>query len=64
MSQLIANNMDYSILADAYEAISKSPGRLEKTRLTGDFLSKTPSGDLRAAVMLLQGRVFPEYDER
>ncbi|MFP4401502.1 MAG: DNA ligase, partial [Candidatus Woesearchaeota archaeon] len=56
--------MDYSELADHYEKIENTSKRLEKTALIADILKKTSKDDKKRIVLLLQGRVFPEWDER
>jgi len=45
------------------DRISKTPKRLEKTDLVVELLQKTPKKDLPTVMMLLKGRVFPEWDD-
>jgi DNA ligase-1 len=55
--------MRFSDLCDAYLAISKTAKRLEKTSILADLLHKTPAADLGNVMMLLKGRVYPEWDK-
>ncbi|MFH1511286.1 MAG: ATP-dependent DNA ligase, partial [Candidatus Woesearchaeota archaeon] len=54
--------MNYSTLVEVYERLEATTKRLEKTRTIAEFL-KTAS-DLQSIMLLLQGRVYPNYDER
>jgi DNA ligase-1 len=56
--------MDYSVLVEVYEGLEATTKRLEKTRIIADFLKTVDASDLDCLVLLLQGRVFPTYDER
>lgn len=56
--------MDYLELARAYDKIEGSAKRLYKTKVIADLLKKTPEKDLEAVLLLLKGRVFPDYDSR
>jgi DNA ligase-1 len=54
--------MKYSSLTEVYEELSRTTKGLEKTKIIADFLDnikKEPE-----TIYLLQGRVFPDYDER
>ena len=56
--------MDYSELVKAYVKIEKTTKRLEKTYIIADLLKKTPDSNLKEIILLLQGKVFPTWDER
>jgi DNA ligase 1 len=53
--------MNYSQFVNLYEALSKTPKRLEKTEILSQFLKKLKEPEY---IYLLKGRVFPEYDPR
>lgn len=56
--------MDYRKLVDVYRSLENTTKRLEKTSIIAEFLKITPSKDLPTAMLLIQGKVFPEWDER
>ena len=56
--------MKYSELAAVYEKLDGTAKRLEKTEHLSDFLKKVPADCLEEIVLLLQGRVFPAWDQR
>ena len=56
--------MEYSKLAEFYQRLEKTTKRLEKTYILSELLSKTADKDLETVMYLLQGRVFPAWDER
>ncbi len=56
--------MKYSDLVKVYEQLEKHSGRLNKTYYISKLLGKTHLEDLDEVVLLLQGRLFPDYDER
>ena len=56
--------MDYSELVNLYEALEKTSKRLEKTEILSNFLKKVDKNDFEFVMYLLQGRVFPSWDER
>ena len=55
--------MKYKELVDFYIELSKTTKRLEKTRLTSEFLQKVPKDDLKEVIYLLQGKVFPDFSQ-
>jgi len=55
--------MKYSELAGTYEEMEKTSKRLEKTHIISRFLKKTKEEDIDQAILLLQGRLFPLWDE-
>ena len=56
--------MKYSELAAVYEKLDSTTKRLEKTGHLSDFLKNIPEDPLEEVVLLLQGRIFPAWDER
>jgi len=54
--------MKYSILCEIYEDLEKNPSRLKKTEILSDFLKKLKKD--KQIIYLLQGKIFPDYDER
>lgn len=56
--------MKYSELVDIYYELESTSKRLEKTHIISEFLKKASEEDLPQIVLLLQGKVFPAYDER
>ncbi|MBI4173749.1 MAG: ATP-dependent DNA ligase [Candidatus Aenigmarchaeota archaeon] len=56
--------MEYSKLADAYARLEKTAARLEKTAIVATVLQEASDHDLQEVTLLLQGRLFPDWDER
>ena len=56
--------MKYKKLAELYQALEKTSKRLEKTQYLAEFLKKAKKEDLKKIVLMIQGRVFPIWDER
>ena len=56
--------MEYSQLVDLYLELEKTTKRLEKRDLLAKFLTSCADEDLEHLISLLQGKVFPHYDER
>ncbi len=56
--------MKYLELAEVYEGLESTSKRLEKTWIISRFLRKTSADDLPSITLLLQGKVFPSWDER
>lgn len=56
--------MKYSLLADLFEKLSNTNSRLEKTSMLAHFIKETPQESISEVILLLQGRVFPEWDGR
>ncbi len=54
--------MEYSEIVEVYEQLEATSKGLEKTEILGKFLEKTEHEP--EIIYLLQGRVFPDYDER
>ncbi len=55
--------MKYSLLVELYGKLEATSKRLEKTYLISEFLKKTPETDLPHITLLLQGRIFPAWDD-
>ncbi len=56
--------MLYSKLADIYKQLESTSKRIEKTEIISNFLKSVPENELKDIIYLLQGRVFPQWDER
>jgi DNA ligase-1 len=56
--------MDYDAIVSVYERLEHTAKRLEKTWIISEFLKGVREDDLSDVVLLLQGTVFPSYDER
>jgi DNA ligase 1 len=56
--------MDFIDLTRAYVELEKTTKRLKKTYIVSQLLKETPEKDLDKVILLLQGRVFPQSDER
>ncbi len=56
--------MKYSELVEVYEKLEGTTKRLEKTYFLSEFLKKTDSSELDKTMLLVQGKVFPIWDER
>ena len=55
--------MKYLYLAQIYEKLESTSKRLEKTFYISKLLKKTEEGDIQHIVLLLQGKLFPDWDE-
>lgn len=56
--------MHYRDLSAVYTKLEQTSKRLGKTKIVADFLAAAPRAELPHLILLLQGRVFPSYDER
>lgn len=56
--------MEYSRLVEVYEELNKTTKRLEKTHIISEFLKDVSVEDAEHVMLLLEGRVFPNYDPR
>lgn len=56
--------MDYIKLVEVYQKLEATTKRLEKTFIISDFLKTIPEEALHETLLLLQGLVFPNWDER
>ena len=55
--------MRFSELCDTYLQLSQTSKRLEKTAQIADLLKRVPDSDMAEVMMLLKGRVYPEWDK-
>lgn len=56
--------MDYLELVKVYQELESTSGRLEKTKIISKLLKETSHETMKDIVYLLQGTVFPIWDER
>ncbi len=56
--------MQYLKLVEVYDHLESSSKRLDKTFYIAKLLSVTPEGDLTHILLLLQGKLYPPWDER
>ena len=56
--------MEYSKLVDCYQQLEKTTKILEKTYVISEFLKTVSDNDMQRVIYLLQGTVFPVWDER
>src|SRR3989344_5731364 len=56
--------MKYAELVELYEKLEATTKRLEKTYYISLLLKKTPTEDLEHITLLLQGKIYPDYDQR
>jgi DNA ligase-1 len=56
--------MKYLELVNVYEALAGTAKRLEKTKHLSEFLKRTDKGEIQQVMLLLQGLVYPPWDER
>jgi len=56
--------MEYRHLVEVYEKLSSTSKRLEKTYWVAQLLKSTSVQDLDSIILLLQGRIFPIWDEQ
>jgi DNA ligase-1 len=56
--------MQYSKLADVYDALESTTKRLGHVHIISEFLKDVSIVDLGTTILLMEGRVFPRWDER
>ncbi len=56
--------MKYINLVEVYQRLDSTTKRLEKTYFISELLRETPLEDLSRITLLLQGKIFPPWDER
>ncbi|MBW2992300.1 ATP-dependent DNA ligase [Candidatus Woesearchaeota archaeon] len=56
--------MKYSELVTVYDKLESTTKRLDKTNHIAEFLKKVSEQDIEIVTLLLQGIIFPKYDER
>ena len=57
-------SMKYEELVGVYEQLEGTSKRLEKTFFLSEFLKKVSDKDIDKVMLLVQGKVFPAWDER
>jgi DNA ligase 1 len=55
--------MQYKQLVECYDKLESTSKRLEKTYYISELLKKTSMDDLQITALLLQGKIFPGWDE-
>ncbi len=56
--------MKYSDLVELYKKLDSTTKRLEKTYHIAKFLEQTKEDDLGTVILLIEGRLFPHWDQR
>ncbi len=56
--------MEYIKLVEIYKKLEETTKRLEKTFIISEFLKPIQKEDIGEIVLLLQGKLFPDWDER
>ncbi len=56
--------MKYLELVDVYEKLENTSRRLEKIKVISELIKKTNDEDLQTIMLLIEGRVFPKWDNR
>ncbi len=56
--------MRYGDVVGVYEQLAKTSKRLEKTYLLSQFLKVIPVAEMEHVLLLVQGRIFPAWDQR
>ena len=56
--------MLYQELAEIFEQLSKTNSRLEKTAILASFLKTLPEAYIDQSILLLEGKVFPEWENK
>ncbi len=56
--------MHYSKLCEIYEELEKNPSRLKKAEILSEFLKTIKHEKHREIIYLLQGRVWPDWEEK
>ncbi len=60
---LFEKGMEYRVVAELFDDLSKTSSRLKKTTILASFLKKTDFKNFQEIILLAQGRVFPEWNE-
>ena len=55
--------MKYQKLVNVYQRLEATTKRLEKTHIISEFLKTVEAEDLPKVILLLQGKVFPNWDQ-
>ncbi|HAW60279.1 MAG TPA: ATP-dependent DNA ligase, partial [Actinobacteria bacterium] len=62
MKILVVIEMEYRLIADAYEKIEATSRRLEMTDHLVDLIERTPKDLIDKVVYLTQGKLYPDYE--
>jgi DNA ligase-1 len=54
--------MEYQKLVNVYQRLEATTKRLEKTHIISEFLKTVEADDLPVVILLLQGKIFPNWD--
>lgn len=60
---IIKTMMKYIELCEIYEKLEQTSKRLEKTYYIAKLLEKTDTEDLDVVLLLIEGKLFPDYEE-
>ncbi|VVB53751.1 DNA ligase [uncultured archaeon] len=56
--------MKFAELTKLFDSLSATTKRLEMTKIIAEFLATVPEKDISDVMLLLKGRLFPEWDDR
>lgn len=56
--------MKYSSLVEVYQKLESTTKRLEKTFYLSEFLRTVNDKDIDKVILLVQGKIFPDWDQR
>ncbi len=56
--------MQYSKLVEIYSKLEETGSSLKKTEILADFIFGLEKEDLKKIILLIQGKVFPDWDKR
>ncbi len=56
--------MQYSSLSNIYQKLESTSKRLQKTKILSDFIKNIADIDFQKIFLLVQGKVFPDFDDR
>ncbi|RLI98521.1 MAG: DNA ligase [Candidatus Aenigmatarchaeota archaeon] len=56
--------MKYQKLADVYQNLENTPAKLEKVKIISRLMKEADDEELKMIALLIQGRVFPSFDDR
>ena len=54
--------MRYSTVADYFERLEATSGRLQMTEILSSLLKETPKPDLPLLIYLMQGKLRPDFE--
>ena len=56
--------MKYQVLVESFKRLEETTKRLEKTHIIAELLRETEDDRLKEVLLMLRGKVFPDYDDR